>query len=167
MYDEAKRFSEALTMAYRRHHRVDTGIVRIFNTYGPRMATQDGRMIPEFISRALRGEPLIVSGDGSQTRSLCYVTDTVDGLRAMGGSSHAGPINLGNPVEQSVDAIAHRIIAATGSPSTIEHVPGRPDDPHRRCPDIAQAREVLGWAPRTGWDEGLAHTIGWFEQRHR
>jgi dTDP-glucose 4,6-dehydratase len=167
MYDEAKRFSEALTMAYRRHHRVDTGIVRIFNTYGPRMATQDGRMIPEFISRALRGEPLVVSGDGNQTRSLCYVTDTVEGLVAMGGSTHAGPINLGNPVEQSVNAIAHRIIAATRSRSSIEHVPSRPDDPHRRCPDIAQAREALGWAPRTGWDEGLAHTIRWFEQRDR
>lgn len=165
MYDEAKRFSEALTMAYRRHHRVDTGIVRIFNTYGPRMARHDGRMIPEFISRALRGEPLLVSGDGNQTRSLCYLTDTVDGLLAMGDSSHAGPINLGNPVEQSVNAIARRIVTSARSTSSIEHVAGRPDDPQRRCPDITQARDALGWAPRTGWEEGLAHTIRWFRER--
>jgi dTDP-glucose 4,6-dehydratase len=165
MYDEAKRFSEALTMAYRRARGVDTGIVRIFNTYGPRMARHDGRMIPEFISRALRGEPLVVTGDGRQTRSLCYVTDLVDGLLAMGAATHAGPVNLGNPAEQPVITIAQTVISSTGDRSRVEYAAARPDDPSRRCPDISRARESLGWAPRTSWPDGLRETVAWFQQQ--
>lgn len=165
MYDEAKRFSEALTMAFRRSSGVDTAIVRIFNTYGPRMAVDDGRMIPMFISRALRGLPLTVTGDGSQTRSLCFVSDTIDGLVAMAGATEPGPVNIGNPAETTVSEVAASIVARTGSDSMIEYVDGRPDDPQRRCPDIRRARKALGWEPRVSWEEGLDATLRWFADR--
>ncbi len=165
MYDEAKRFSEALTMAFRRSSGVDTAIVRIFNTYGPRMAVDDGRMIPMFISQALRGLPLTVTGDGSQTRSLCFVSDTIDGLVAMAGATEPGPVNIGNPAETTVSEVAASIVARTGSDSMIEYVDGRPDDPQRRCPDIRRARKALGWEPRVSWEEGLDATLRWFADR--
>jgi dTDP-glucose 4,6-dehydratase len=159
MYDESKRFAEALTMAYRHDRGVDTGIVRIFNTYGPRMARDDGRMVPAFISQALAGEDVTVTGDGTQTRSLCFVADTVEALVAMGASNDSGPVNVGNPVERSVLDVARSVIDCTGSRSGIRHLPGRPDDPRRRCPDIRRAHRVLGWAPRTSWEQGLAATV--------
>lgn len=164
MYDESKRFAEALTMAYRRDYGVDTGIVRIFNTYGPRMARNDGRMVPEFICRALADDDLTVTGDGMQTRSLCFVADTVEALVAMGACDHPGPVNVGNPAERTVLDIARDVIAETASGSGIRFVPGRPDDPHRRCPDIEVARRELDWSPSTSWADGLAATIGAWRQ---
>jgi dTDP-glucose 4,6-dehydratase len=162
VYDEAKRFAEAMTTAYRDTHAVNTGILRIFNTYGPRMRPFDGRAIPTFIRQALAGEPLTVAGDGLQTRSICYVADLVDGILAMAGIEHPGPINLGNPTELSVRQIAQDVIAATRSTSQIHHV-GRPiDDPQVRRPDTARAREVLGWTPQVDWSRGLARTVEWF-----
>jgi dTDP-glucose 4,6-dehydratase len=165
VYDEAKRFSEAATMAYRRTHGVDTGIVRIFNTYGPRMSLDDGRAIPQFVGQALRGEPLTVAGDGSQTRSLCYVTDTVAGLIAMSHSDHPGPINIGNPEEVTVLELAHQVVDVCGSSSPVHHVELPVDDPRRRCPDVGRAREVLGWRPTVGREEGLPPTVEWFEEQ--
>ncbi|GAB2689750.1 UDP-glucuronic acid decarboxylase family protein [Thalassiella azotivora] len=162
VYDEAKRYAEALTTAFRCTHGVDTGIVRIFNTYGPRMRPDDGRAIPTFIRQALAGEPLTVTGDGSQTRSVCYVDDLVDGLLSMCRSDLPGPVNLGNPDEMSVLQIALDVIAATGSRSGVLHV-GRPvDDPQVRRPDTTRARELLGWQPVVPWQEGLEATVGWF-----
>lgn len=162
VYDEAKRFSEALTTAYRATHNLDTGIVRIFNTYGPRMRPDDGRAIPNFMSQALRGEPLTVAGDGSQTRSICYVDDTVEGILAMANSSEAGPINLGNPDEMSMLELAERIRQLTGTSSSVEFVDLPADDPRVRCPDASLARERLGWTPQVSSEEGLKRTLEWF-----
>ncbi|MFG2309879.1 UDP-glucuronic acid decarboxylase family protein [Streptomyces sp. NPDC048566] len=161
VYDEAKRYAEALTMAYRRSRGVNTGIVRIFNTYGPRMRPHDGRVVSTFIRQALAGEPLTEYGDGSQTRSFCYVEDLVRGLVAMLDSGHGGPVNLGNPDECTVDELARLVIEATGSPSVVEHRPLPVDDPTRRRPDITRARELLGWSPRVGLDAGLRRTVAW------
>lgn len=162
VYDEAKRFAEAATTAYRTRHGVRTGIVRIFNTYGPRMRSDDGRMVPTFIGQALRGEALTVTGTGRQTRSVCYVDDTVDGLLRMLHSEHAGPINIGNPVELTVLAVAELIRGLTGSRSPVTFVPRPQDDPELRRPDIALARSALGWDPRVGIEDGLSRTIAWF-----
>ncbi|MEV0639319.1 UDP-glucuronic acid decarboxylase family protein [Streptomyces sp. NPDC050619] len=165
VYDEAKRFSEALTMAYRRHRGVDAKIVRIFNTFGPRMRPDDGRVIPTFIRQALAGAPITVTGDGSQTRSLCYVDDLVDGLTRMLDSDHGGPVNLGNPHEVSVLELARWIIELTGSSSEITLIPRPEDDPERRRPDITAAGELLGWKPTTPVEQGLRDTITDFRSR--
>ena len=162
VYDEAKRFSEALTVAYRKNHDVDTKIVRIFNTYGPRMRPNDGRAIPTFICQALRGEPITVSGDGSQTRSVCYVGDMVEGILRMLRSPHPGPVNLGNPAELTVLELAETIRQMTGSQSPITFVPRPQDDPMVRQPRIDLASELLGWKPEVDLPEGLARTIAWF-----
>ena len=162
VYDEAKRYSEALTMAYHRAHGVDTRIIRIFNTYGPRLAPGDGRAIPNFMAQALAGEPLTIYGDGSQTRSFCYVDDLVAGISATIDKGDADPVNLGNPDERSIGELARLIIAITGSNSTIEHTALPVDDPKVRCPDITRARGVLGWEPKIDLDEGLARTLEWF-----
>jgi len=165
VYDEAKRYAESLTMAYSRHHEVETRIVRIFNTFGPRMRPDDGRMIPTFISQALTGRPLTVYGDGSQTRSLQYVDDLVEGAIRLMRSSESRPLNLGNPHEMSVLEIARLVLELSGSESELVHEDLPEDDPRRRCPDITRAREVLGWEPRTTLREGLEKTIGWFARR--
>ncbi|MBB4689144.1 dTDP-glucose 4,6-dehydratase [Amycolatopsis jiangsuensis] len=162
VYDEAKRYAEALTFAMRRSRGANTGVARIFNTYGPGMRPGDGRMIPAFLTQALSGQPLTVAGTGAQTRSLCYVDDTVRGLLALASSAHSGPVNLGNPHEMSVREIAEYVIALTGSRSSIVHVAAAVDDPHRRCPDITLARRVLGWAPTVAAGEGLRRTADWF-----
>jgi dTDP-glucose 4,6-dehydratase len=161
VYDEAKRFAEALTMAYRRTHGVDTGIVRIFNTYGPRMRPDDGRAIPTFIRQALADEPLTVAGDGSQTRSVCYVDDLVRGILRMAGTTLPGPVNIGNPGELTVLTLAERIRDAVGSRSPIEFIDRPEDDPSVRQPDITLARERLGWEPVVSLDDGLKPTIAW------
>ncbi|HYT09043.1 MAG TPA: UDP-glucuronic acid decarboxylase family protein, partial [Mycobacteriales bacterium] len=155
VYDEAKRFAEAMTMAYRRTHGVDTAIVRIFNTYGPRMRPDDGRAIPTFIRQCLLGEPITVAGDGSQTRSVCYVDDLVDGIVRMLGADLPGPVNLGNPHELSVLQLARRILQITGSQSPVVHVPRPEDDPCVRQPDVSLARRELCWEPRVPVAEGL------------
>jgi dTDP-glucose 4,6-dehydratase len=162
VYDEAKRYAEALTMAYHRHHRLDTRIVRIFNSYGPRMREDDGRMVPNFIRQALLGEPLSVYGEGTQTRSVQYVDDLIEGVIRLMKSDEIRPVNIGNPVEYSVREVAGMIIELSGSPSEISHQPLPEDDPKRRCPDITRAREVLGWEPQTQAPEGLAKTLDWF-----
>jgi dTDP-glucose 4,6-dehydratase len=162
VYDEAKRYGEALTMAYRRAEGLDTAIVRLFNTYGPRMRPNDGRAIPTFVRQALAGEPVTVAGDGSQTRSVCYVSDTVAGILALADSELAGPVNIGNPDERSVLSIARDVIAAAGSTSTVQLIERPVDDPEVRRPDTTLAREKLGWSPRVGWTEGLGHTVEWF-----
>ena len=162
VYDEAKRFAEALVTAYRRVHGTDTAIVRIFNTFGPRMRPEDGRAVPTFVRQALRGEPLTVAGDGSQTRSLCYVDDTVDGVLALARSDLPGPVNIGGPEEITMLQLAERVRALTGSRSPIRFVPRPDDDPTVRRPDTTLARQALGWRPRVGWEEGLRHTIAWF-----
>jgi dTDP-glucose 4,6-dehydratase len=161
VYDEAKRFAEALTMAYRRTHGVDTGIVRIFNTYGPRMRPDDGRAIPTFIRQALADEPLTVAGDGSQTRSVCYVDDLVTGILQLAASDLSGPVNIGNPGELTVLTLAERIRDAVGSGSPIEFIERPEDDPSVRQPDITLARERLGWEPVVSLDDGLKPTIAW------
>jgi dTDP-glucose 4,6-dehydratase len=161
VYDEAKRFAEAMTMAYRRTHGVDTAIVRIFNTYGPRMRPDDGRAIPTFIRQALLGEPLTVAGDGSQTRSVCYVDDLVDGIIRLARSELAGPVNIGNPNELSVLALAETIRTAVGVDAPIEFVERPQDDPTVRQPDITVARTELGWEPRVSLADGLKPTIAW------
>jgi dTDP-glucose 4,6-dehydratase len=160
VYDEAKRFGEALTAAFHREYAANTGIVRIFNTYGPRMRAGDGRMIPTFFRQALAGEELTVHGDGSQTRSLCYVDDLVGGLLAMAESGHTGPVNLGNPEEVTVLDVATRVIEVTGSQSHIRHLAPMEDDPRRRCPDIRLARQVLGWHPEVSLHDGLRAMAG-------
>jgi dTDP-glucose 4,6-dehydratase len=165
VYDEAKRYAEAVTMAYHRHHGLDTRIVRIFNTYGPRTRPDDGRMIPNFISQALVGRPLTVYGDGSQTRSVQYVDDLVEGVRRLMRSSESRPVNIGNPVEYTVREVAEMVIGLSGSRSEIVHEPLPADDPRRRCPDISRARGVLGWEPRTPAIEGLEKTLLWFAGR--
>ncbi len=163
-YDESKRFAEALTMAYHREYGLKTHIVRIFNTYGPRMHAADGRMVPAFIMQALRGEPLTVNGDGLQTRSLCYVDDLVEGIRRLLDTEERYPVNLGNPVEITVIDFARLVLRLTGSSSPIEHRPLPEDDPRRRCPDISKARRLMGWAPRVSLEEGLARTIEYFRK---
>ncbi|WP_445263121.1 NAD-dependent epimerase/dehydratase family protein [Pseudokineococcus sp. 1T1Z-3] len=164
VYDEAKRYAEALTTAYRTAHGVDTAIVRIFNTFGPRMRPMDGRAIPTFIRQALAGEPLTVAGDGMQTRSVCYVDDLVRGILALAASDLPGPMNVGNPTELTVQRIAEDVLAATGSRSPIELV-GRPvDDPQVRRPDTSHAESALGWKPEVDWAEGLARTVAWFRE---
>lgn len=165
VYDEAKRFGEALVGAYRDVHGVDTAIARIFNTFGPRMRPNDGRAIPTFVRQALAGEPVTVSGDGSQTRSVCFVDDLVRGILALADSTHAGPVNIGNPHEMSVLRIARDVIEATESASPIEFIERPVDDPGVRRPDTTLAREVLGWEPRVPWREGLDRTVAWFRQR--
>jgi dTDP-glucose 4,6-dehydratase len=166
VYDEAKRYAEALTMAYRRVHQVDTVIVRIFNTYGPRMRPGDGRAIPTFMRQALADEPLTVAGDGSQTRSVCYVDDLVEGIVRLLASGENGPCNLGNPHEVSVLALAEKVKELAGSHSTIVFVPRPPDDPTVRQPDVTLARDALGWQPQVALDDGLARTLAWFLARH-
>ena len=162
VYDEAKRFAEALTMAYRRTHGVDTAIVRIFNTHGPRMRPHDGRAVPTFASQALRGQPITVAGDGSQTRSIIYVDDLVDGVLRLLRSDLAGPVNIGNPHEVSVLDLAQTVRRLLDSESEIVFVPRPEDDPSVRRPDIALARTALGWEPRVGYEEGLSRTLAWF-----
>jgi dTDP-glucose 4,6-dehydratase len=162
VYDEAKRFGEALTMAYRRSYGVDTAIVRIFNTYGPRMRPHDGRAIPTFIRQALAGEPMTVQGDGRQTRSVCYVDDEVDGLLALLDSDLAGPVNIGNPDELSVVELATMVGRLAGTAGGVRFTDRPEDDPRVRRPDITLAREQLGWVPRTGTEDGLNRTIAWF-----
>ncbi|MEO6204288.1 MAG: UDP-glucuronic acid decarboxylase family protein [Mycobacteriales bacterium] len=163
VYDEAKRYAEALTMAYRRTHGVDTGILRIFNTYGERMRPNDGRAIPTFIRQALRGEPITVAGDGSQTRSVCYVDDLVDGILLLLRSDLPGPVNVGNPYELTMLELAERIKALSRSDSEIVFIPRPEDDPSVRQPDITLARTALGWQPKVTLDDGLARTIAWFQ----
>ncbi|MDX6322073.1 MAG: dTDP-glucose 4,6-dehydratase [Propionibacteriaceae bacterium] len=167
VYDEAKRYAEALTFAYRRTYRVDTAVARIFNTYGPRMRPGDGRMVPNFVCQALAGEPLTVTGTGTQTRSLCYVSDTVAGLLALAESDHPGPVNIGNPHEQTVADVARRIAVIAGSGSAVQLIDAVADDPQRRCPDITRAREYLGWEPTVPIEEGLRTTISWFAEQAR
>ena len=162
VYDEAKRFAEAMTMAYHRFHDVDTRIVRIFNTYGPRMRPNDGRVVSNFIVQALRGHPLTIYGDGSQTRSFCFVSDLIDGIYRLFQSDRSDPVNIGNPGEFTVRQLAERVIALTGSNSEIVTRPLPEDDPKVRKPDITRARERLGWEPRVQLDEGLRRTIDFF-----
>jgi dTDP-glucose 4,6-dehydratase len=162
VYDEAKRYAESITMAYHRHHCVDTRIVRIFNTYGPRMRPDDGRMIPNFIQQALTGVPLTVYGDGSQTRSVQYVDDLVEGVLRLMRSQERRPVNIGNPVEYAVREIAELVLQLSGSDSTLTYEPLPADDPKQRCPDISRAREALGWEPRVSATEGLRLTLEWF-----
>jgi dTDP-glucose 4,6-dehydratase len=165
VYDEAKRFAEAMTMAYHRHHGVDTRIVRIFNTYGPRMRPHDGRVVSNFIVQALRGEPLTIYGDGSQTRSFCYVSDLIEGIYRLFMSDRADPTNIGNPDEFTVRQLAEEVLALTGSASPIAARPLPTDDPKVRQPDISVARSVLGWSPVVPLREGLQHTIASFRAR--
>ena len=167
VYDEAKRFAEAITTAYRTTHGVDTAIVRIFNTYGPRMRPHDGRAIPTFVRQALAREPLTIAGDGSQTRSVCFVDDLVEGVLALAASGHPGPMNIGNPDEMTVRQIAEDVLAATGSSSSMRFVERPVDDPEVRRPDIALARAELGWEPRVPWADGLARTVDWFSTAMR
>jgi dTDP-glucose 4,6-dehydratase len=162
MYDEAKRFSEALTMAYHREHGVDTRIVRIFNTYGPRMRPRDGRVVSNFIVQALNGEPITIYGDGSQTRSFCYVSDEVDGLFRLYTRGDSGPTNVGNPDEYTVGQLAELVVELTGTTAPIVYHPLPGDDPRQRKPDITRARTMLGWEPRVPVREGLALTIDHF-----
>ncbi|WP_369132415.1 UDP-glucuronic acid decarboxylase family protein [Modestobacter sp. I12A-02662] len=162
VYDEAKRFSEALATAYRTSQDTDTAIVRIFNTYGPRMRPDDGRAIPAFVGQALCGRPLTVAGDGSQTRSICYVDDTVRGILALASSTETGPMNIGNPDELSVLELAHRILELTGSDSEISFIDLPVDDPKVRRPDTSLAEQRLGWRPAVPSTEGLRRTVEWF-----
>ncbi len=164
VYDEAKRFAEAIVMAYHRVHKLDTKIVRIFNTYGPRMRVMDGRAIPNFIAQALRGEPLTIYGDGTQTRSFCFVSDMAAGLYKFINSSFHGPVNLGNPIELTLQELAVMIKKMTGSSSKIVYKPLPKDDPKKRQPDITQAREKLKWRPKVELKVGLAQTVEWFRE---
>jgi len=165
-YDEGKRVAETLMMEYHRQNKVDAKIVRIFNTYGPRMAVDDGRVVSNFIVQALRGESLTVYGDGSQTRSFCYVTDLIEALRLMmDADGFMGPVNLGNPAEFTILELAEKIIRLSGSRSTIVRKPLPQDDPVRRCPDISLAKSKLGWEPKVGLDEGLTKTIAYFQAK--
>jgi UDP-glucuronate decarboxylase len=161
-YDEGKRCAEALCFAYRRQHRVDIRVARIFNTYGPRLRAGDGRVVSNFIVQALRGEPLTLYGDGQQTRSFCYVDDTVEGLLRLMDGELEGPLNIGNPVEHTILQLAERVLRLTGSRSRLMRLPMPTDDPQRRRPDIRRARHALGWEPQVMLDEGLGATIDWF-----
>jgi dTDP-glucose 4,6-dehydratase len=166
VYDEAKRFGESITMAYHRYHGLNTKIVRIFNTYGPRMRLNDGRVVPNFIGQALRGDPITVYGDGKQTRSFCYCTDLIDGFWRLVNSEQSGPINIGNPTERTMLEFAQEIKAITGSKSEIVFEPLKtPDDPKQRRPDITKARTLLGWEPKVELREGLKKTIAYFKER--
>ncbi|HUJ11553.1 MAG TPA: UDP-glucuronic acid decarboxylase family protein [Verrucomicrobiae bacterium] len=165
VYDEAKRFAEAITMAYHRYHRVDTRIVRIFNTYGPRMRLRDGRVVPAFIGQALHGEPLTVFGEGRQTRSFCYVSDLVDGIYRLSQCDFHEPVNIGNPTEFTILQFAQLIIEITGSQSRITHEPLPVDDPKQRRPDISRARKLLGWEPKVDLQAGLRQTIEYFRDK--
>lgn len=165
VYDEAKRYAEALTTAHHGSRGLSTGIARIFNSYGPRMRPDDGRMVPTFARQALSGQPITVTGSGEQTRSLCYVDDTVRGLLALARSDHAGPVNIGNADEFRVRRLAELIRDLAGSSSPIEHIDGTADDPQRRCPDITLAERTLGWRPEVRAAEGLHRTLAWFAER--
>jgi len=164
VYDEAKRFSEAVTMAYHRYHQVDTRILRIFNTYGPRMQINDGRVIPNFMWQALRGENLTVYGDGSQTRSFCYVSDEIDGIVRLSRSSEHEPVNIGNPTEFTILECAKKVIAVSGSASKIQFEPLPQDDPKQRRPDISKARRLLGWEPKVDLETGLKLSLEYFRK---
>ncbi len=164
-YDESKRFAEAITMAYHRVHRVDTRIARIFNTYGPRMALDDGRAIPSFMSQAVRNEPITVHGEGTQTRSFCYVSDLIDGFLLLLKADYHEPVNLGNPSEITIRQMAEEIIRLSGSKSRITSVARPVDDPERRKPDITLAKELTGWEPKVALKEGLTQTLNWFRQK--
>src|SRR6202795_516994 len=166
VYDEAKRFAEAMTMAYHRFHGIDTKIVRIFNTYGPRMRLRDGRVVPAFISQALNNEPLTVFGDGSQTRSFCYVSDLIEGIFRLAMSEHHGPVNIGNPVEMTIKQFAEKIIQITGAKVDVEYRDLPVDDPKVRQPDITRARTQLNnWGPKVEFDEGIRVTIDYFRKK--
>jgi dTDP-glucose 4,6-dehydratase len=165
VYDEAKRFAEAMTLAYHRFHNVDTKIVRIFNTYGPRMRLRDGRVVPAFISQALNNEPLTVFGDGSQTRSFCYVSDLIDGIFRLALSDFHEPVNIGNPGEMTILDFAQKILALTGSTAQIVFKPLPVDDPRVRQPDISRAKRLLGWQPKVDFESGVRETIGYFKQK--
>jgi dTDP-glucose 4,6-dehydratase len=167
MYDEAKRFAEAITMAYHRHHDMDTRIVRIFNTYGPRMRLDDGRAVPNFLRQAIEGEPLTIYGDGQQTRSFCYIDDLIEGLLRLMETKFHEPINLGNPVEMTIEELANLIVELTRSEAGLEFFGDRRDrtDPQQRRPDISRAKEVLDWEPSVSLEEGLRATIEDFRSR--
>lgn len=165
VYDEAKRFAEAMTMAYHRTHGLNTHIVRIFNTYGPRMRLRDGRVVPAFIGQALRGEPLTVFGDGSQTRSFCYVQDLIEGIFRLSQSDYHEPVNIGNPVEMTIKEFAEAIVKFTGSESTISYKELPVDDPRQRQPDISLARKLLDWEPQVPLEDGIRETIDYFKPR--
>ena len=165
VYDEAKRFAEAMTTAYHRYHGLDAKIVRIFNTYGPRMRLRDGRAVPAFMSQALTGEDVTIFGSGRQTRSFCYVTDLVDGIIRLMESKENDPVNIGNPQEMTIEAIARMIITLTGSKSRLVYRPLPEDDPKVRQPDITRARTLLGWEPKVGLEEGLTKTLEYFRTK--
>jgi dTDP-glucose 4,6-dehydratase len=167
VYDEAKRFSEASTMAYHRYHKVDTRILRIFNTYGPRMQLNDGRVIPNFMKQALRNEPLTVFGEGLQTRSFCYVSDEIDGILRLSRSDEHFPVNIGNPIEFTILECARQVIAITHSKSEIRYEPLPQDDPKQRQPDITKARTLLGWEPKIGLQQGLQMSLDYFREAVR
>ena len=164
VYDEAKRFSEAATVAYRRYHKVDTRIVRIFNTYGPRMQINDGRVVPNFMKQSLQGHDLTVYGDGSQTRSFCYVADEVDGILRLARSAEPGPVNVGNPAEFTILECANVVLQVTGSKSKISYEPLPADDPKQRRPDITKAKTLLGWEPKIDLTTGLKMSLDYFKQ---
>lgn len=164
VYDEAKRFTESVTMAYHRYHKVDTRIARIFNTYGPRMQLNDGRVVPNFMKQALRGEPLTIYGDGHQTRSFCYVSDEIDGFVRLSKSDEHLPVNIGNPNEFTILECAQMILKVTGSKSQIRYEPLPQDDPKQRCPDITKARKLLGWEPKIDLETGLRRSLDYFQK---
>jgi len=164
VYDEAKRFTEAVTMAYRRYHKVDARIVRIFNTYGPKMQLNDGRVVPNFMKQALRGEDLTVYGDGSQTRSFCYVSDEIDGFMRLAKSDEPLPVNIGNPNEFTILECAQLVLKVTGSKSKIRYEELPQDDPKQRCPDITKARTLLGWEPKVNLETGLGMSLDYFRK---
>jgi len=164
VYDESKRFTEAVTMAYHRYHQVDTRIVRIFNTYGPRMQLNDGRVIPNFMKQALRGEDLTVYGDGSQTRSFCYVSDEIEGFLRLSHATEHLPVNIGNPTEFTILECARQVLAVTASKSKIRYEALPQDDPQQRCPDITKARTLLGWEPKTDLETGLRLSLDYFRK---
>jgi len=164
VYDEAKRFSEALVVAYRRYHNVDTHMVRIFNTYGPRMQVNDGRVVPNFMKQALRGEDITIYGDGKQTRSFCYVSDEIEGILRLSRSDEHGPVNIGNPTEFTMLECAAVVLKVTGSKSKVAHKPLPEDDPKQRCPDIGKAKKLLGWEPKVKLEEGLRLSLAYFKE---
>lgn len=165
VYDEAKRFAEAMTMAYNRYHDVNTRIVRIFNTYGPRMRIDDGRALPTFLCQALRGEPISVFGDGTQTRSFCFVSDLIEGIVRLAESSESDPVNIGNPDEITIREFADEVVRLTGSKSSISYTDLPVDDPKRRRPDIERAKSILGWTPQVDLQEGLKRTLAYFREK--
>ncbi len=167
VYDEAKRFAEAMTMAYHRYHGLNTKIVRIFNTYGPRMRAHDGRVVPAFICQAIKGEDLTIFGDGSQTRSFCFVQDLIEGVLRLSRSEINDPVNIGNPAEMTIKQFAEKILEITGTKSKLRYLPLPVDDPKVRQPDIAKAMKELGWEPRVSLDEGLARTIEYFQEHEK